>query len=154
MAADKQKDGVVPEDDSQVIERHNIPIHGTGAVAVEVLSDGVSVAVQDTEGGIICSVVVGLDEILGKSAEKTGSASGKIDVGGSDDEYAYLVSVAVGEVVAAWRLLNERGVQYTPSGHPEISALISSAKTLAELLEESVEGLSVVSAEDEKEQGN
>lgn len=116
------------EDDSQVIERHNIPIHGTGAVAVEVLADGVSVAVQDVDGGIVCSVVVGLDEILGKPSQKA-----------EESDYAYLVSVAVGEVMAAWKEYDATGQKFSAIGLPQLVALISSVRTLAELLDESPE---------------
>ena len=116
------------EDDSQVIERHNIPIHGTGAVAVEVLTDGVSVAVQDVDGGIICSLVVGLDEIRGNPSQKS-----------EESDYPYLVSVAVGEVMAAWKEYDATGQKFSAVGFPQLSALISSVKTLAELLDESPE---------------
>lgn len=128
MAAGKKNDGVVSEDDSQVIERHNIPIHGTGAVAVEVLVDGVSVAVQDVDGGVICSLVVGLDEILGKPSQKT-----------EESDYPYLVSVAVGEVIEAWKEYDATGQEFSKTGFPQLVALISSVKTLAELLDESPE---------------
>ncbi len=116
------------EDDSQVIEQHNIPIHGTGAVAVEVLTDGVSVAVQDVDGGIVCSVVVGLDEIQGKPSQKS-----------EDSEYQYLVSVAVGEVVAAWKEYDATVQKFSESGFPQLVRLISSVKAMAEILDESPE---------------
>ncbi len=116
------------EDDSQVIERHNIPIHGTGAVAVEVLTDGVSVAVQDVDGGIICSLVVGLDEIRGNPSQRA-----------EESDYPYLVSVAVGEVMAAWKEYDATGQKFSAVEFPKLLGLISSVKTLAELLDESPE---------------
>jgi hypothetical protein len=118
----------VTEDDSQVIERHNIPIHGTGAVAVEVLTDGVSVAVQDVDGGIICSLVVGLDEIRGNPSQRA-----------EESDYPYLVSVAVGEVMAAWKEYDATGQKFSAVEFPKLLGLISSVKTLAELLDESPE---------------
>lgn len=114
------------EDDSQVIERHNIPIHGTGAVAVEVLADGVSVAVQDVDGGIICSLVVGLDEIHGKPSQRP-----------EESDYDHLVCLAVGGLVAAWKEFESTWQEFSATGFPQLAELLRWSKALAELIGES-----------------
>ncbi len=129
------------EDDSQVIERHNIPIHGTGAVAVEVLTDGVSVAVQDVDGGIVCSVVVGLDEILGKPSQRA-----------EGGDYDHLVCLAVGGLVAAWKKFESTGQEFSKTGYPQLTELLRWSKALAELIGESHDSEEACGSESCREQ--